>query len=189
MNQIVEDWTNAADDTFSYMNERKRTFSARAMLHLVDDLCIKGSATQTDLISLHGTPDFIATTLGHVTTAVHGKGAVPKVGGWYTTSLNPHTYHVHAGFAEAWKKKRRLSSRNAPSGEDERTAKGTPSQEVESIADRIVCTEDELCRVFAEKVKGSNEFAEWILSKTKFKSRTSCSRLIHEKQVSSRPAV
>jgi hypothetical protein len=58
----------------------------------------------------HGSADFIATTLGHVTTAIHGNGSVPKEGGWYTTTSNPHTYLVSSDFIAAWKKKRRLGT-------------------------------------------------------------------------------
>jgi hypothetical protein len=103
----INNWQDAVDDTYSYLHERKRTFSAKSMLAVIDDLAVRGTVTQAELIDEHGPPDFIATTLGHVTTAVHGGGVVPD-GGWYSTTNNPHTYTVHPSFAEAWKKKRRL---------------------------------------------------------------------------------
>lgn len=78
------------------------------MLALIDDLAICGSATQAEVLEAHGKEDFVATTLGHITTAVHGPGNVPKVGGWYTSTALPLTYHVNPEFAAAWKMKRRL---------------------------------------------------------------------------------
>jgi hypothetical protein len=107
MTREVTDWQDAADDAYTYLHEHKRVFPAKAMWAVIDDLAMHGSVTQTDMIARHGTADFIATTLGHVTTALHGKGSVPP-GGWYSTSRDPHTYIIHPAFAEAWKKKRRL---------------------------------------------------------------------------------
>jgi hypothetical protein len=107
MNREVADWQDAADDAYTFLHERKREFSPKAMCAVIDDLTFHGSVTQAEMIARHGKADFIATTLGHVTTAVHGKGAVPS-GGWYSTTKDPHTYIVHPQFAEAWKKKRRL---------------------------------------------------------------------------------
>jgi hypothetical protein len=108
MNRTVDSWDDAAADTYTYLNERKREYSTKSMLSVIDDLAVRGSAIQEEMIQKHGHADFIATTLGHVTTAVHGKGSVPKEGGWYRTTPNPHTYHIHPSFADAWKKKRRL---------------------------------------------------------------------------------
>jgi transposase IS116/IS110/IS902 family protein len=68
---------------------------------------LRSSVTQAEIIERHGKADFIATTLGHVTTPVHGKGVVPP-GGWYSTTKDPYTYIIHPKFAEACKKKRRL---------------------------------------------------------------------------------
>jgi hypothetical protein len=103
----VANWQDAADDAYTFLHERKREFSPRAMCAVIDDLAVHGSVTQAEMIDGHGKADFIATTLGHVTTAVHGKGVVPP-GGWYSTTKNPHTYIMHPKFAEAWRKKRRL---------------------------------------------------------------------------------
>jgi hypothetical protein len=104
---MATDWDEAADNAYTHLHERKREFPIRSMLKVIDDLAVRGTVTQDDMVAKHGPVDFIATTLGHVTTAVHGKGTVPKVGGWYRTTT-PHTYHVHPEFAAAWKKKRRL---------------------------------------------------------------------------------
>jgi hypothetical protein len=103
----ITNWQDAADDVYTYLHERKRTFTPKAMLAVIDDLAVHGSVTKDDMVARHGTDDFISTTLGHVTTALHGKGPVPS-GGWYSTTKNPHTYVIHPDFAEAWKKKRRL---------------------------------------------------------------------------------
>jgi hypothetical protein len=100
-------WKDAADDVYTYMHERKREFSAKSMLAFIDDLVLRGTAAQEEMIAAHGTADFIATTLGHVTTAIHGKGAVPT-DGWYGVTRTPHTYTINPFFAEAWKAKRRL---------------------------------------------------------------------------------
>jgi hypothetical protein len=80
------------------------------MLSVIDDLAMKGSATRKELITKHAPYDLIQTTLGHVTTAIHGPGSVPIVDGWYRTTESPYTYHVHPGFAAAWKAKRKLNA-------------------------------------------------------------------------------
>jgi hypothetical protein len=108
MSRQVADWSAAADDAYSFLNERKRTFAKPKMWKLIDDLAVKQSVTQEQLLTTHGDVDFIATTIGLVTTAIHGPGTVPKEGGWYRVTLTPHTYHVNDAFAHAWKKKRRL---------------------------------------------------------------------------------
>jgi hypothetical protein len=53
----------------------------------------------------------------------------------------------------------------------------------------MTLTEDLLCRAFAEKVRGSREFLEWVISQTKFIEHQSRSRLLYEEQVRSRPHV
>jgi hypothetical protein len=108
MTKTISSWDDAAADAFTHLNERKRNYPKKTMLSFLDELVMKGSATQAEMVEKHGPLDLIATTLGHVTTAIHGPGAVPKVGGWYSTTLSPHTYHVDPGFVAAWKAKRRL---------------------------------------------------------------------------------
>ncbi len=102
-------WDNAAADTFTYLNQGKRAFPAKKMLSVLDDLAVQGSVTQAYLMETHGSDNFIATTLSNITTAVHGKGSVPKNGGWYVTSADPYGYTIDAGFAEAWRRKRGLA--------------------------------------------------------------------------------
>jgi hypothetical protein len=111
MSRTVNNWTDAVDDAYSHLNERNRGYATKKMLALVDDLCMWGDASQSDMITRHGAADFIATTLGHVTAAVHGPGPVPKVDGWYTTTQEPLMYHIDARFRAAWLTKRRLPQR------------------------------------------------------------------------------
>jgi hypothetical protein len=102
------EWDEKADDVYSYFNEKKREYPMKNMLILIDDLAIRGVATQADMIEKHGSADFIATTLGHVTTAIYGKGSVPKIGGWYKATTSPHRYDIHPGFSAAWISNRKL---------------------------------------------------------------------------------
>jgi hypothetical protein len=102
------DWDDAATDVVSYFHERTRTFNKNQMLAVIDDLALRETVTQAEMIQKHGSPDFIATTVGHVTTAIHGRGSVPKQDGWYQTADNPHTYYVNPAFAAAWRARRRL---------------------------------------------------------------------------------
>ena len=102
------DWADAAADVYTYFNERSRTFDVKRMLSVVDDCALAGRISQTTLVEKFKSKDFIATVLGHVTTAIHGKGVVPT-GGWYFASGSPPLYTIDEGFAGAWKAKRRLS--------------------------------------------------------------------------------
>jgi hypothetical protein len=108
MPRTVDDWNAAAEDARTALNERRREFPIPKMMSVIDELSIVGSAAKTDMIGKHGHADFIATTLGHVTVAVHGPGNVPTSGGWYHLTRNPDTYNLHPEFAAAWKKMRRL---------------------------------------------------------------------------------
>jgi hypothetical protein len=116
MSRAVSDWEDAAADAYSCLNERPREYSKQAMWSLLDELAMRESATQEQMMEKHKNADFIATTLGHVTTAVHGPGSVPKEGGWYRVTSDPHTYHIHAKFATAWRAKRRLSRSESTEG-------------------------------------------------------------------------
>lgn len=108
MDRTVSNWDDAAADAYTYLNERSREFPKQSMWAFIDDFALRGSATQAEMVEKHGHVDFVATTLGHVTTAVHARGPVPKNGGWYRVTTNPHTYHIHPAFAAAWKLRRRL---------------------------------------------------------------------------------
>jgi hypothetical protein len=50
-------------------------------------------------------------------------------------------------------------------------------------------SEDDLCRSFAEKVADSQDFKNWILSRTKFAGRRFSSRLLKQEQALARPRV
>jgi hypothetical protein len=102
-------WDDAAADTFTYLHQGKRAFPAKKMLSMLDDLAVQGSVTQAYLMEKHGSDNFIATTLSNITTAIHGKGSVPKRDGWYATSVGPYVYTIDEGFAEAWRRQRGLS--------------------------------------------------------------------------------
>jgi hypothetical protein len=78
MAKTIADWDNAAADAFTHLNERKRDYPKKTMLSFLDDLVMKGSSTQAEMIEKHGPVDLIATTLGHVTTAIHGPGRSRK---------------------------------------------------------------------------------------------------------------
>jgi hypothetical protein len=46
--------------------------------------------------------------------------------------------------------------------------------------------EDELCEIFAKRVKEIPSFAAWILLQTKFSDHANSTRLLHEEQMSLR---
>jgi hypothetical protein len=48
-------------------------------------------------------------------------------------------------------------------------------------------SEDALCRLFANRMRDSQDFCGWVLGQTKFKARTA--RLLHEEQIWRRPNV
>ena len=48
-------------------------------------------------------------------------------------------------------------------------------------------TEDQLCEIFADGVRDSQELRAWLLSKTKFAQQAVKCRLLHEEQMSIRP--
>ncbi len=74
------DWTAAAHRARHHLGARKRTFSEAQSLELIDFFAEHGTVTSARM-QQHGSADFVGTILGHVTTAVHGGGSVPK-GGW-----------------------------------------------------------------------------------------------------------
>ena len=108
MSRTVDDWGAAAENAQTHLKKSGRVYSAKGMLSVIDDMAILGTVTQEYLINKHGPADMIATTLGHVTTEVHGRGSVPTEGGWYGASANPLTYSIRPEFAREWKLLRRL---------------------------------------------------------------------------------
>jgi hypothetical protein len=48
-------------------------------------------------------------------------------------------------------------------------------------------SEDQLCLAFAEQVKNSAKFAQWILGRTKFERYQESAQLLHEEQMRIRP--
>jgi hypothetical protein len=101
----MTDWKNGAAEAIKNFRERKRVYPAEFSLLLIDYLVERETVKIEELYKFL-TPDFIETTLGHVTTPVHGPGSVPKVGGWYSRDEVAGLYRVNPAFAEAWKVER-----------------------------------------------------------------------------------
>jgi hypothetical protein len=99
------DWKKGVADAIKNFCERKRVYPAEFSLLLIDYL-VKHEAVRIEELHKFLTTDFIETTLGHVTTPVHGPGSVPKVGGWYTRDEDAGLYRVDPTFAKAWKAER-----------------------------------------------------------------------------------
>lgn len=100
-----ESWRDAAADAYTNLTRTTPIYPKTKMLAVVDDICQRRTASQDELQERHGKQDFISTTIGNVTTAVHGLGPVPKEGGWYRKVGG--VYHVHPAFAAAWNRRRR----------------------------------------------------------------------------------
>jgi hypothetical protein len=100
---MSNNWDHTVEDVQSYFKERRREYDTTKMLKLIDELAQKGDASRSTLHNPYGTEDFISTTLGHVTMAIQGKGSVKKDNGWYSTTSEPHTYHLNPDFSQAWK--------------------------------------------------------------------------------------
>jgi hypothetical protein len=99
------DWHKGAAEAIKNFRERKRVYPAEFSLLLVDYL-VECEVVKFDELQKFLKPDFIETTLGHVTTPVHGPGSVPKVGGWYSRDETEAAYRVNPEFAKAWKAER-----------------------------------------------------------------------------------
>ena len=96
------DWGAAAYRARQHIGARKRTFPERECLALIDFFAEQQAVTAAEM-QRHGSADFVATVLGHVTTAVHGKGHVPRVNGWYRRDEAGTGYVIDPGFAIAWR--------------------------------------------------------------------------------------
>ncbi|GJD64575.1 hypothetical protein [Methylobacterium frigidaeris] len=93
------DWAAAAYRARRQIGARARTFPQDRSLALIDAMAAHGTMTPARM-QQHGTADVVATVLGHVTTAIHGRGHVPAVNGWYRRD-GADTI-IHPGFAIAW---------------------------------------------------------------------------------------
>jgi hypothetical protein len=102
-------WELGVAEAIKNFHERKRVYPAEFSLTLIDYL-VEHEVTKFDELHKFLTTDFIMTTLGHVTTPVHGPGSVPKVGGWYSRDEAAQTYRINPAFMEAWKAGRRLNA-------------------------------------------------------------------------------
>ena len=99
------DWNQGAAEAIKNFRERKRVYPSEFSLLLIDYL-VEHEAVKIEELYKFLTSDFIETTLGHVTTPVHGPGSVPKVGGWYSRDEVAGLYCVNPTFAQAWKAER-----------------------------------------------------------------------------------
>lgn len=97
----MTDWSDKVQATLDRLGKGKRVYPVGESLKLIDFFAQKGIATEAEM-QRYGSVDFIRTTLGHVTTAVHGKGSVPLEGGWYHHDFPSATYTIAPGFAKAW---------------------------------------------------------------------------------------
>ncbi|MGX7706928.1 hypothetical protein [Methylobacterium sp. Gmos1] len=93
------DWAAAAYRARRLFAARGRIVSEERSLALVDAFAAHGTMDPAALRE-HGTADAVAAILGLVTTAIHGRGHVPAVNGWYRREGT--AFVVHPGFAIAW---------------------------------------------------------------------------------------
>ncbi|MBN8957082.1 MAG: hypothetical protein J0H17_11010 [Rhizobiales bacterium] len=100
------DWRAGAAEAIANFNTRKRVYPSEFALLLVDFL-VERQVVKVEELHRFLTSDFVETTLGHVTTPIHGPGPVPKVEGWYSRDHENETYRINPEFAEAWKIERR----------------------------------------------------------------------------------
>ncbi|MGE0522666.1 MAG: hypothetical protein AB7O60_06440 [Variibacter sp.] len=96
------DWRAGAATAIANFNTRKRVYPSEFALLLVDFLVERKSVKVEELHRFLAS-DFIETTLGHVTVAIHGPGSVPNADGWYLRDNENKTYRINSEFAEAWK--------------------------------------------------------------------------------------
>ncbi|TGD99015.1 hypothetical protein [Methylobacterium nonmethylotrophicum] len=96
------DWGAAAYRARRHIGARRRMVSDRECLALIDMFAERRTVTKAEMRQ-HGSDDFVATVLGHVTTAVHGKGHVPAINGWYRRDEAGTGYVIDPGFAVAWR--------------------------------------------------------------------------------------
>jgi hypothetical protein len=104
----MADWKTGAATAIKNFVDRKRVYPSQFSLLLVDYL-VEHEVVKIDELYRFLTSDFVETTLGHVTTPVHGPGSVPEVGGWYERDNEQGVYRVHPDFAAAWKSARNTS--------------------------------------------------------------------------------
>lgn len=105
----AEEWKDAVDDAVTYVKEKSRQFGPNETLLVIDDIVLGGTVSKSDLMTKHRiTDDKMKSHLALITMAVHRRGVVPKVGGWYCQSSDPTAYSINPAFAVAWKAKRRL---------------------------------------------------------------------------------
>ncbi|MFH6781720.1 MULTISPECIES: hypothetical protein [Methylobacterium] len=96
------DWGAAAYRARRLVGVRKRMVPEHLSLALVDAFAERHTLTAAEMRQ-HGSAETVATILRLVTTAVHGRGHVPAVNGWYRREENGTGYVIDPGFAIAWR--------------------------------------------------------------------------------------
>ncbi|OAI44269.1 hypothetical protein AYO42_04945 [Rhizomicrobium sp. SCGC AG-212-E05] len=108
---MIENWNDAADDAYSYLMEKGRTYDTKKTMAVIDLMSTHVNISQDQLLGTIRKPDFVATVLSLVTMAIHRKGAVPPLPlGWYGRDKVLGHYSTNPKFAEAWRAKRRLAT-------------------------------------------------------------------------------
>ncbi|AWB20183.1 hypothetical protein DA075_03900 [Methylobacterium currus] len=93
------DWAAAAYRARRQIRVRARVVPENRSLALIDAFAAQGTMSPAALRA-HGPADGPATILSLVTIAVHGRGHLPAVNGWYRRE--GVDFVVHPGFAVAW---------------------------------------------------------------------------------------
>ncbi|KMO11702.1 hypothetical protein [Methylobacterium platani] len=107
------DWGAAAYRARRQIAARARIVPEQDALALIDVFADRGSVTIAEL-RRHGPADVVAAVLGHVTTAVHGRGHVPVRNGWYRRDETGTGYVIDPGFAVAWRAARACDAPLSP---------------------------------------------------------------------------
>jgi hypothetical protein len=104
-------WTDKVRAAITNLEAKTgRVLKPDQALSLIDDI-VEGKLAADELAMIHGIPpEWIKTTLGHITRAI-GSGRVRTLdaGGWYEFKSYEHPYDVASGFAAVWKEVRGLS--------------------------------------------------------------------------------
>lgn len=93
------DWAAAAYRARRLFAARRRMIPEDRSLALIDAFAAQGTLDPAGMLG-HGPAEAVAAILGHVTTAVHGRGHVPAANGWYRREGS--AFVIHPGFAIAW---------------------------------------------------------------------------------------
>ncbi|TNC14255.1 hypothetical protein FF100_08755 [Methylobacterium terricola] len=107
------DWGAAAYRTRRLVEARARMVPESLSLALIDFFAERQAVTAAEM-QQYGPADAVAAILRLVTTAVHGRGHVPAINGWYRREEGGTGYVIEPGFAIAWKAARACDARLPP---------------------------------------------------------------------------